>query len=329
MKIVILDGCALNMGVADPWSRLGEFGEWVMYETTPQELLAERAQDADILVINKAPIDAGLLERLPRLKLIAVTAAGTNVVDLKAAGERGIPVCNTPAYGTDAVAQHVFALLLELCRHTALHTESVRRGDWRRRQEFCYWLTPQIELTGKTLGIFGFGDLGRRVAEIGHAFRMKVIACAHRPMPKPGYEPFEFVSREELFRCSDVLSLHCPLTAETRGLVCAETLALMKNGSLLINTSRGPVVSDKDVADALNSGHLAGFAADVLEEEPPQDDDPLLTAPNVLLTPHIAWATSGAMSNIAEITAENIRRFLAGNPQNVVNAALLKRTAAE
>lgn len=327
MKIVILDGYALNKGVADSWSRFSEFGEWVMYEETPEDKLEERAKDADIIVINKALIGAALLEKLPKLKLIAVTAAGTNVVDVKAAGERGIAVCNTPAYGTDAVAQHVFALLLELCRHTALHNESVRRGDWRRCKDFCYWLTPQIELTGKTLGIFGFGDLGRRVGEIGHAFRMRVIACAHRPTPKPGYEPFEFVSREELFRRSDVLSLHCPLTAETKGLVCAETLSLMKPGSIIVNTSRGPVVSGRDVAAALKQGRLAGFAADVLEEEPPMDDDPLFSAPNTLFTPHIAWATSGAMSNIVDITVENIRCFLAGKPQNVVNAALLKATA--
>ncbi len=324
MKIVILDGCALNMGVSDPWSRFSEFGEWVMYEKTPEEKLEERAKEADILIINKAPLSGALLKKLPRLKLIAVTAAGTNVVDVKTAGAMGVPVCNTPAYGTDAVAQHVFALLLELCRHTALHSESVRTGEWRRRKEFCYWLTPQIELTGKTLGIFGFGDLGHRVGEIGHAFKMKVIACAHRPMPKPGYEPFEFVSKEELFRRSNVLSLHCPLTTETKGLVCAETLALMKPDSIIINTSRGSVVSGRDVAVALKQGRLAGFAADVLEEEPPMDDEPLFSAPNTLFTPHIAWATSGAMSKIVDITEENIRSFLAGRLQNVVNATLLK-----
>ena len=324
MKIVILDGASLNGGVADPWPPLGEFGEWVMYESTPEDKVVERAKDADILLINKVTMDAALMDALPSLKLIAVTAAGTNVVDLKAAGERGIPVCNTPAYGTDAVAQHVFALIFELCRHVALHSDSVRSGEWGRRKDFCYWLTPQIELTGKTLGIFGFGNLGQRVAEIGHAFRMNVIACAHRPMPEPGYKPFEFVSREELFRRSDVLSLHCPLTPETQGLVCADTLALMKPGSLVINTARGPVVSGKDMADALARGHIAGFAADVLEQEPPRDDDPLLAAPHAIITPHIAWATSGAMTNILTITFENIRRFLAGNPQNVVNASFLK-----
>lgn len=324
MKTVVLDGYSLADLMQDPWKPLGEHGIYDVYDRSSPDMVIERSAGAGILVTNKVVIDEDVLAALPDVKLIAVTAAGTNVVDLQAAGKRGIPVCNTPAYGTDAVAQHVFALILELCRRTSLHSESVHRGDWGKCGDFCYMLTPQMELTGKTLGVFGFGNLGQRVAELGHAFRMNVIACAHREMPKPGYEPFEFVSKEELFRRSDILSLHCPLTEETRHTVCAETLALMKPGALLINTSRGPVVNSRDTAEALHSGRLGGAGLDVLEQEPPHDDDPLLSSPNTIITPHLAWGTDGARRNILSITLENIRRFMEGDPQNVVNKAFLK-----
>lgn len=323
MKITVLDGRTLQTGMEFPWPVDGP-DEWTCYESSTPEEVRERAAGAEVLVINKVVMDAALMDALPDLRCIAVTAAGTNVVDGRAAGERGIVVCNTPAYGTDAVAQHVFALLLELCRRTSLHDESVRRGDWGRCGDFCYSLTPQVELTGKTFGVFGFGNLGRRVAEIAHAFGMNVLACAHRPVPAPGYEPFSFVSKEELFRRADVLSLHCPLTEETRGLVCRETLSLMKPGSILINTARGPVVRGKDVAEALRGGRLGGFAADVLEQEPPSMDDPLLSAPHTLITPHLAWMTDGARRNIVSITLENIRRYKEGDPQNVVNREWLR-----
>lgn len=324
MKIVVLDGYTLRAGMESPWPFSDAVDEWVCYDRTPADKVAERSAGAEILVVNKIVMDADLLDRLPTLRCIAVTAAGTNVIDIEAAGARGITVCNTPAYGTDAVAQHVFALLLELCRHTALHDASVRRGDWARSEDFCYALTPQVELTGKTLGIFGFGNLGRRVAEIGHAFGMKVLACTHRPVPAPRYEPFAFVSREELFCNADVISLHCPLTEDTRGLICRKTLDMMKPGALLINTSRGAVVCGADVAEALHEGRLGGFGADVLEVEPPAGDDPLLSAPRSIITPHIAWMTDGARRNIVSITLENIRRFREGNPQNVVNASWMK-----
>ena len=319
MRIVVLDDDSLQMGRGSPWKGLEGMGEVVAYGSTPADLVEERAREADVLVTNKAVLDAGLIGRLLRLKCIAVTAAGTNVVDGAAARRRGIPVCNTPAYGTDAVAQHVFALLLELCRRTALHDASIRDGEWARRGTFCYWLTPQMELTGRTLGVFGYGSLGRRVAEIGHAFGMDVVACSHHPQPAPDFAPFAFADRDELFRRADVVSLHCPLTEETRGVVCARTLALMKPGGIVINTSRGPVCNSADVADALRSGHLAAFGADVLEKEPPSADDPLLSAPNTLITPHLAWSTNGARQNIIDITVENIRCFAAGRPQNVVN----------
>ncbi len=324
MKIVVLDGYTLRAGLESPWPASDAADEWICYDRTPAEEVAGRAAGAEILVVNKVVMDAALMDALPDLRCIAVTAAGTNVIDGRAAGERGIAVCNTPAYGTDAVAQHVFALLLELCRHAALHDASVRRGDWGTCGDFCYALTPQVELTGKTFGVFGYGNLGRRVAELAHAFGMNVLACAHRPVPAPAYEPFAFVSAEELFRRSDVISLHCPLTEETRALVRRETLDMMKPGAMLVNTSRGPVVNGRDVAEALHEGRLGGFAADVLEQEPPAADDPLLSAPRSIITPHIAWMTDGARRNIVSITLENIRRFREGRPQNVVNLAWLK-----
>ncbi len=324
MKIVVLDGYTLRAGLESPWPVSDAADEWICHDRTPAELVVERAAGAEILVVNKVVMDAAVMDALPDLRCIAVTAAGTNVIDGRAAGERGIAVCNTPAYGTDAVAQHVFALLLELCRHAALHDASVRRGDWGRCGDFCYALTPQVELTGKTFGVFGYGNLGRRVAELAHAFGMNVLACAHRPVPAPAYEPFAFVSAEELFRRSDVISLHCPLTEETRGLVCRNTLNMMKPGAMIINTSRGPVVNGRDVAEALHEGRLGGFGADVLEQEPPAEDDPLLSAPRSIITPHIAWMTDGARRNIVSITLENIRCFREGRPQNVVNLAWLK-----
>lgn len=324
MKIVVLDGYTLRAGMENPWPVSAGADEWTYYDRSGADEVAERSAGAEVLVVNKVVMDGALMDRLPSLRCIAVTAAGTNVIDSRAAGERGIVVCNTPAYGTDAVAQHVFALLLELCRRTSLHDASVRRGDWAKCGDFCYALTPQVELTGKTLGVFGFGNLGRRVAELGHAFGMKVVACAHRPVPAPGYEPFAFVSQEELFRQADVLSLHCPLTDETRGLVRKETLALMKPGAIVINTSRGPVVRGADVAEALEGGRLGAFAADVLEQEPPSEDESLLKAPRTLITPHLAWMTDGARRNIVSITVENIRRYREGNPQNVVNGEWLR-----
>ncbi len=319
MRVVILDDKSLQTGGESPWEQLSAVCEWKAYDGTPRELVIERSLDADILVVNKVVITEAILDRLPRLKCIAVSATGTNVVDSAAARKRGIPVCNTPAYGTDAVAQHVFALLLELCRRTSLHDASIRRGDWAKCGDFCYWLTPQIELTGRTFGVFGYGNLGRRVAEIAHAFRMNVIACSHSPKPLPGFSPFAFVSKEELFRQSDIITLHCPLTDETRGLVCKETLSLVKPGCILINTSRGGAVNGADTAEALKSGRLAAFAADVLEHEPPSPDDPLLAAPNTLFTPHLAWTTDNARRNIVSITIDNIRKFMEGTPQNAVN----------
>jgi glycerate dehydrogenase len=280
----------------------------------------ERAQGAQTLITNKTPLRAETLAALPDLRCICVLATGYDVIDVAAAKAGNIPVCNTPAYGVDSVAQHVFALLLELCRGVARHDASVRDGEWGRRREYCYWLSPQVELTGKTMGIVGFGNNGRRVGELAHAFGMEVLA--YEPGPRaaaPAYAPFAFVGLEELFARSHVISLHCPLTDATRAMVNATRLASMRKGAMIINTARGPLLDEAAVAAALHSGQLGGLGADVLTEEPPQADNPLLKSPNSYITPHIAWASLRARHNIISITEGNVRAFVEGRPQNVVN----------
>lgn len=318
MRIVVLDDVTLNPG-DNGWGDFSGLGELVVYERTPPEQVLERAADADILVINKVRLSAALINALPRLRCICVVATGYDVVDTAAAAARGIPVCNVRAYGVESVAQQVMALLLELCRRVGEHDASIRRGDWGACPDFCYWLSPQVELAGLTMGIAGYGSIGRRVGELAHAFGMKVIAHSRSRSEPPAYAPFAFVSREELFREADVISLHCPLFPETREMVNRGTLALMKPGSLIINTARGGLVNENDVAEALRSGRLGGFGADVLSKEPAAPDNPLLHTPNTVLTPHIAWASLAARRTITRVTIANIRAFLAGKPQNVVN----------
>jgi glycerate dehydrogenase len=319
MRIVILDGYALNPGDLS-WDGLKAFGELIVHDSTPHDKIPERAQGAQTLIINKTPLRADTLAALPDLRCVCVLATGYDMIDIAAARARKIPVCNTPAYGVDSVAQHVFALLLELCRGVARHDASVRDGEWGRRGEFCYWLSPQVELTGKTMGIAGFGNNGRRVGELAHAFGMEVLA--HEPRlgaAAPAYAPFAFVGLDELFAGSDVISLHCPLTDATRAMVNAPRLASMRKGALLINTGRGPLLDEAAVAEALHSGQLGGLGTDVLAEEPPQADNPLLKSPNCYITPHIAWAGLRARQNIINITEGNVRAFAEGRPQNVVN----------
>jgi len=319
MRIVIFDGHTLNPGDLS-WDELKAFGDLGVYDSTPHDKIWERAQGAQVLITNKTPLRADILAALPDVRCICVLATGYDVVDVAAARARKIPVCNTPAYGVDSVAQHVFALLLELCRGVARHDASVRDGEWERRREFCYWLSPQIELTGKTMGIVGFGNNGRRVGELAHAFGMEVLA--HEPradVAAPGYAPFAFVGLDELFAKAHVISLHCPLTDATRAMVNAERLAAMQKGALLINTGRGPLLDEAAVAEALHSGQLGGLGTDVLAVEPPQADNPLLKSPNTWITPHIAWASLRARRNIISITAANLRGFVEGRPQNVVN----------
>ena len=324
MRLVVLDGYTMNPAGDNPWDALDAFGEVIVYDRTPVECLEERAAGADILITNKTPLRADFIASQPGLRCICVLAAGYDVVDIKAAAEHGIPVCNTPAYGVESVALHVFALLLELCRHTALHDASIRDNAWSRCQDFCYWLTPQLDLYGKTLGIIGFGSIGRRVAELGHAFGMKILVHSRTLKTPPAYTPFEFVGDpDEIFTRSDVLSLHTPLTEQTRGMVNAKRLAMMPRGAILINTARGALVDEAAVAAALQNGQLGGFGADVLSKEPPEVANPLLRAPNSLITPHIAWASLQARRNIMRITIDNIKAFLDNHPINVVNAAWL------
>jgi glycerate dehydrogenase len=310
MDIVVLDGYTSNPGDLS-WGRFEALGRLTVYDHTPAALTVERARGAELLVSNKIVLDRGVIGRLPRLRYIGLLSTGYNVVDLKAARERGVPVTNIPAYSTDSVAQLVFSLLLEFCAHVRLHSDSVRAGEWERCRDFCYWKAPVMELAGKTMGIVGFGRIGRRVARLATAFGMRVLAY---DALRTDTQPLETVLRE-----ADVLSLHCPLTPETEGLINKETIAAMKPGAILINTSRGPVLNERDVADALADGRLGGLGADVLSVEPPQSDNPLLRAPNCLLTPHIAWASREARARLLEAAAENIEAFLAGAPVNVVN----------
>ena len=323
--IVVLDGYTLNPGDLS-WEGLAELGELTVYDRTgeDEERIIERARDAEIVLTNKTPLSRRTIEALPKLRYLGILATGYNVIDLGAAAERKIPVSNVPSYGTDSVAQLVFAHILRFCHHVAEHSGSVKEGEWTRSGDFCYWKFPLVELAGKTLGIIGFGRIGRRVADIAHAFGMKVLACDVSRGTEPewaGTSPGAFAWAEcnGLLSRSDFVSLNCPLTDENRGLMNAGNLAGMKEGSFLVNASRGPLVVDEDLAAALESGHLAGAGLDVLGTEPPAPDNPLYTAPNVSITPHIAWATREARFRLMDIAVDNLRAFLAGNPRNVVN----------
>ena len=329
MKIVVLDGYTLNPG-DNPWDPLAALGDLTVYDRTNPEDVLERSRGAEILITNKTRLNADTLAALPDLRCIGVIATGYDVVDIAAAGKRGIPVMNVVNYGTEAVAQHALALLLELCRRTALHDAGIRSGRWAAGPDWCFWDTPQVELSGKVMGILGFGTIGRRVAELAHAFGMKVIAASARKSAAelsassaPVSFPVEFVEMDELFRASDVLSLHCPLTEQTRAIVNAANIASMKDGAILLNLARGPLLDEAAVAEALASGKLGGLGADVVSVEPIAQDNPLLTSPNTLLTPHIAWATRTARQNITRIIAENIAGWMAGQPKSVVNKAYL------
>jgi glycerate dehydrogenase len=319
MKIVVLDGATLA-GNDNTWAGLERLGEVELYpRSSPQEVL-HRSRSATILITNKAPIPAEVIEQSADLRLIAVSATGHDCVDTAAARLRGVAVCNVPEYGTDSVAQLTFALLLELCHHVGLHAEAVRAGQWARSPDFSFWRTPLVELAGKTLGVVGFGRIGRRVSEMAHAFGMAVLAHARSPAPAPTYQPFGWVGLDELFARSHVISLHCPLNEQTAGLVNARRLALVPPGAFLINTARGGLVVEEDLTLALNAGRLAGAAVDVVSAEPIRADNPLLGARNCLITPHLAWATREARRRLLEATIANVAAFLAGRPTNLVNA---------
>ncbi len=317
MKIVVLDGHTLNPGDLC-WDALHALGTCEIHDRTPPGQVAARCADAEVLITNKALVPREVIAALPKLRFITVTATGFNIVDAAAARERGIPVSNVPLYGTRAVAQFTIAMLLELCHHIGAHSDSVRAGDWVKSADWCYARTPLLELDGLTLGIVGWGRIGQATADIARAMGMKIIAASRTP--KPPRDGVEFVDMDTLFRRADVVSLHCPLTPETKSLVNAQRLALMKPTAFLLNTSRGPLLDEAAVANALNSGRIAAAGLDVLSCEPPKADNPLLTARNCLITPHQAWAARAARARLLETSVANVKAFLAGAPQNVVNA---------
>lgn len=317
-KIVVLDGYTLNPG-DNPWLPVEALGDLTVYDRTPADKVLERAKDADIVLTNKTPLSGEIIENLPDLKLIGVLATGYNIVDTAAASRRGIPVVNVPEYSTDTVAQFVFALLLELCHHVGQHSESVLAGDWCRSEDFMFTLSPQVELAGLTLGIVGYGRIGARVAQIADAFGMKVRATTRSPKPAPALADFAWVSLDQLLAKSDVVSLHCPQTEQTKGMVNEAFFKQMKPSAFLINTSRGGLVNETDLVQALQSGQLAGAALDVVDSEPMPEGSVLIGAPNLIITPHIAWSALSARQRLMQTTAENIQAFLTGQPQNVVN----------
>ena len=316
MNIVVLDGHTLNPGDLT-WDELQSLGDCAIHERTPSQEVVPRAADAEIVLTNKAALTREQIQTLPKLKYIGVLATGYDIVDVAAARERNIPVTNVPTYGTRSVAQHTLALLLELTQHVGHHARTVRDGRWTKSPDFCYWDYPLVELDGLTMGVVGFGRIGRTVAELATAFGMKVLAASSTARRAPSGVPF--VDLETLFRQSDVVSLHCPLTEQTKNLVNQERLALMKPTAFLLNTSRGPLIDERALAEALDAGRIAGAAVDVLSVEPPPADHPLLRARNCIVTPHIAWATRAARSRLMQVAVANVRAFLLGKPQNVVN----------
>jgi len=318
MNIVILDGHTLNPGDLS-WEDLKALGSCAIFDRTPPAQVVERAAQADIVITNKVALNREQLLALPKLKYIGVTATGYNIVDVAAARQRGVLVTNVPAYGTRSVAQHTFALLLELTQHVGHHAQTVRESRWVRSQDWCYWERPLAELAGLTLGIVGYGRIGQAVAGLAAAFGMSVIASVSSSGKKPEAN-VAVVDLDGLFSQSDVVSLHCPLTPQTERLVNAARLARMKPTAFLLNTSRGPLVDEAALAQALNTGGIAGAGLDVLAVEPALAENPLLQAKNCLITPHIAWATRAARARLMSAAVDNVRAFLQGHPQNVVSA---------
>lgn len=317
MKIVVLDGQGVNPGDIS-WNRIEELGELTVYPRTAPEEVLQHVGDAEIALTNKTVFDANIIAQLKNTKYIGVLATGYNVVDTKAARERGIVVTNIPAYSTDSVAQMVFAHLLNVSNHVDHYAEETRNGVWSRCPDFCYWNTPLSELAGKTIGIVGLGHIGMKVAQIAQAFGMNVLAYTSKsPAQLP--ERIRKTTLDGLLGASDVVSLHCPLTETTRELMNSASIEKMRDGAILINTGRGPLVNEADVADALTSGKLGAYCADVLSSEPPSASNPLIGAPNAFITPHVAWATIEARLRLMDIAVNNIKSFLAGSPTNVVN----------
>ncbi|MCS3799123.1 D-2-hydroxyacid dehydrogenase [Niastella sp. OAS944] len=314
-KIVVTDGYTLNPGDLS-WKQIETLGELTVYDRTKPDELIDRCKDAAIVLTNKVPFNAAAIDQLPNLKLIGVTATGYNIIDVQAAAQKGIVVSNVPAYGTDSVAQHSFALLLELTNQVGKHAASVAAGGWVKSPDFSYQLSPLTELAGKTMGIVGWGNIGQQTARIAQAFGMKVLY--YTPSKKENaFAPW--ASLPDLFAKSDFISLHCPLKPENTGFVNNELIGVMKPSACIINTSRGPLINEQHLADALNSNRIAGAALDVLSTEPPPADNPLLSAKNCIITPHIAWISKEARQRVMEVTVENVAAFLKGAPVNKVS----------
>lgn len=318
MKIVVLDGYTLNPGDLS-WDALAALGELTVYDRTAPEEIVPRIGDAQIIYTNKTPLTAATFDACPQICFVGVLATGYNVVDCEAAKSHGVAVTNIPTYGTAAVAQYVFALLLEVCHHVAAHSQAVKEGQWASCPDFCFWRHPLIELAGKTMGIIGFGRIGQNVAQIANAFGMRVLAYDKYKNPALVHDMCQYATLDELLLQSDVISLHCPLFPATQGLLNAERIAKMKDGVIILNTSRGPLIVEEDMRQALLSGKVYYCASDVVSTEPITMDNPLLHAPRTLITPHIAWAPRESRQRLMDIAVDNLRQYLAGQPQNVVN----------
>lgn len=323
MKIVVLDGYALNPGDIS-WEMIRQFGELEVFDRTGydlsgQSLVVERGKDAKVILTNKTPVSRGAIDQLPKLKYIGVLATGYNIVDVTAAKEKGIVVTNIPAYGTAAVAQMAIALILELCHHAGAHNDAVKKGEWTNHPDWSFWKYPLVELDGKTLGIVGFGRIGQATAKIAQAMGMKIVAHTPRPQREMESDTLTFGSLSDVWKKADFISLHCPLFRETEGLINHESISQMKDGVRIVNTSRGALIEEKDLAEALKTGKVAGAAVDVVSQEPIRDHNPLLCAPNCLITPHISWAPIEARRRLMKLAAENLTHYIKGHPINVVN----------
>ena len=316
-KVVVLDGYTENPGDLS-WDGLKKFGEVTVYDRTPEDQIVARIGDAEYVYTNKTPISKATMDACPNMKFIGVMATGYNVIDTKAAKDKGIAVCNVPTYGTMSVSQYSIALLLEVCHHIGHHSQTVMDGRWASCEDWCYWDYPLIELEGKSIGIIGFGRIGRQEARVAGALGMKVYACDPYPTDE-GRALAEYLTLDELLAKSDVISLHCNLTPENEGMITQSNLAKMKDGVILINNARGQLVNEQDLADALNSGKVAAAGLDVVSTEPIKADNPLLKAKNCIITPHISWAAKESRQRIMDASVENLRKFVAGEPQNVVN----------
>lgn len=318
MKIVVLDGYTENPGDLS-WGGLEKLGDLTVYDRTPEDKIVHRIGDAQAIYVNKVPITKETIEVCPNLKFIGVLATGYNVVDVDAAKDAGVIVSNVPTYGTDAVAQFTIALMLELCHHIGEHSDSVKRGDWTNNVDWTYWLHPLVELAGKNLGVIGFGRIGQRTAEIAQALKMNILAYDANPNKHLESDTLRYVELDELYANSDIITLHAPLFPSTEGMINKESISKMKDGVMIINDSRGGLIVEEDLRDALNSGKVAGAAVDVVSKEPIEMDNPLIDAKNIIITPHIAWAPKESRQRLMDVAVANLKAYIDGEPQNVVN----------